>query len=107
MIFILLLLIATAVLTTRPQLEDNFCANFWYMAVKTYINALDIFSTLMFWYLFLMTGYWFVFFKLQERVYCFLPELDSFKKNYEPYDILFGLVCSSKLVYVAFKIKFE
>jgi len=61
----------------------------------------------MFWYLFLMTGYWFVFFKLQERVYCFLPELNSFEINYEPFDILFGLVCSSKLVFVAYKICFQ
>ena len=54
-----------------------------------------------------MTGYWFIFFKLQERVYCFLPDMNSFYVNYQPYDILFGLVCSSKLVFVAFKIYFE
>jgi len=36
-----------------------------------------------------------------------LPDLDSFKVNYEPYDVLFGLVCSSKLVFVTFKIYFE
>lgn len=78
-----------------------------YISVKTIVNALDIFSTIMFWYLFLTTGYWFIFFKLQERVYCFLPELDSFIVNYRPYDILFGLVCSSKLVFVTFKIYFE
>lgn len=71
------------------------------------MSALDLFSTLFFWYLFAMTGYWFVFFKLQERVYCFLPDMNSFYVNYQPYDILFGLVCSSKLVFVAFKIYFE
>jgi meckelin len=74
------------------------------------VNALDIFSSLMFWYLFLMTGYWFVFFKLQERVYCFLPAhegLENFQQNYRPYDILFGLVCSSKFVQVIFKIYFK
>jgi hypothetical protein len=28
------------------------------------IKLLDFFSTLFFWYLFAMTGYWFIFFKL-------------------------------------------
>ena len=106
-IFVLILITVTCVLFDRPALTTDYAARLTYISVKTAMNALDIFSTLMFWYLFAATGYWFVFFKLQERVYCFLPDLDSFKVNYEPYDILFGLVCSSKLVFVTFKIMFE
>lgn len=106
-IFVVILVIVSCVQGNRPALELNITARCQYLTIKTLVNALDIFSSLMFWYLFLMTGYWFVFFKLQERVYCFLPEQESFKINYRPYDILFGLVCSSKLVYVTFKISFE
>ena len=31
--------------------------------------TLDFFSTIYFWYLFFMIGYWFVFYKMQERVF--------------------------------------
>jgi len=44
---------------------------------------MDLFSTLFFWYLFAMTGYWFVFFKLQSNVYCFLPSLDDWFPYYD------------------------
>jgi len=106
-VFVIILALVTFHLLQTKQAETERTAVFTYNLLKTIINAFDIFSTLMFWYLFLMTGYWFVFFKLQERVYCFLPALDSFIVNYRPYDILFGLICSSKLVYVIFKIYFE
>lgn len=108
-VFCVILIVVTCVLFDRPALTTDYAARLTYISVKTAMNALDIFSTLFFWYLFAATGYWFVFFKLQERVYCFLPPIDynSFKVNYEPYDILFGLVCSSKLVFVTFKILFE
>jgi len=66
-----------------------------------------MFSTLFFWYIFAMTGYWFVFFKLQERVYCFLPGLNTYYENYYRYDWLFGWVCGAKLVYVLYKIYFD
>lgn len=63
-IFLLILLIVTCVLADRPALTTDFAARFTYLSVKTTMNALDIFSTLFFWYLFATTGYWFVFFKL-------------------------------------------
>jgi len=44
------------------------------MIIKIFITALDIYSTIFFWFLFGITGFWFVFFKLQERVFCFMPE---------------------------------
>jgi len=36
-----------------------------------------------------------------------LPGNDTFELNYKPYDILFYLVCATKIVYVVFKITFE
>mmetsp|Transcript_2523 Transcript_2523/g.3151 ORF Transcript_2523/g.3151 Transcript_2523/m.3151 type:complete len:83 (+) Transcript_2523:1776-2024(+) len=78
-----------------------------YTCVKIFTNAIDLFSKLFFWYLVTMTGYWFIFFKLQERVYCFLPGLDTHSTNYKPYDFLFGFVAGSKLCIVMYKIYFE
>lgn len=105
--FLIILLIVTFVLCDRPMLSQDPSANLTYNLIKTTVNALDTFSMMFFWYLVAATGWWFVFFKLQERVYCFLPELDSFWTNYRPYDILWGLVVSAKLVQVFFKIVFE
>lgn len=44
---------------------------------------IDFFSTIYFWYLFFMIGYWFVFFKLQERVYTFMPTHETYYDNFE------------------------
>jgi len=41
-----------------------------------------------FWYMFAMCAWWFVFFKMQERVYCLMPSLDSYDANYHPYDAM-------------------
>jgi meckelin len=68
---------------------------------------IDIFSTLFFWFLFALTGYWFIFFKLQERVYCFLPGLDTHDTNFIQFDILFATVAATKFILVLFKIIFE
>jgi hypothetical protein len=53
------------------------------------------------------TGYWFVFYKLEERVYLLLPEIDTYDTNYKPFDILFACVLVSKLLTIIFKITFE
>ena len=77
------------------------------MFVRTFVNAIDYFSAIFFWFIFAMTGWWFVFFKLQERVFCFLPSLDDYYTLYYQYDWLFGWVAGSKLVYMLFKIYFD
>jgi meckelin len=55
----------------------------------------------------ILTGYWFIFFKLQERVYVLLPALNTYSKNYKPYDFLFFIVFGSKALSIIFKIAFE
>lgn len=106
-VMILILLVTTVVLTQNPQLTGQQNAAFGYWIVKSLFNLLDLFSYLYFWYIFALTGYWFVFFKLQERVYCFLPAPDSWQTNFLPYDWLFTWVAGSKLLFVTFRIVFE
>ena len=60
-----------------------------------------------FWLVFALTGYWFVFFKLQEGVYCFMPGLNTHSVNYTPYDGVFGAVWGTKVAFMFFKIYFE
>ena len=89
------------------MLGDNDKLRQTFIFVKTLMNLIDLFSTFYFWFIFSATGYWFIFFKLQERVYCFLPGLDTYVTNFRPFDILFYIVLVMKLIYIVFKIIFE
>jgi meckelin len=75
-------------------------------AAKSIVSLFEAFSTLYFWYLYAMTGWWFVFFKFQQRVYVLLPGL-HIQHNFEPYDGMLGTVALAKLLSLAYKIYFE
>ncbi|OMJ90235.1 hypothetical protein SteCoe_7436 [Stentor coeruleus] len=49
---------------------------------------------LMFWYLFGLTGYWFIFYKLQYHVYALIPPLTTYQENYYPFEIVLAMVIS-------------
>jgi len=75
--------------------------------VKFTFTALDLYSYLFFWFLVIFSGYWFIFFKMEERVYLLLPELNTYDTNYKSFDMLFGFIISAKLLTIVFKITFE
>jgi hypothetical protein len=66
--------------------------------------TVDLFSTIFFWFLYAMTGWWFIFFKFQERVFVLMPDLDSYNQNYYHFDVLLGLVSSFKFLSMLYKI---
>ena len=78
-----------------------------YTIVKFFITTIHTFSSVFFWFLVILSGYWFVFFKMQERVFLLLPEVDHNSSIYYSFDVLFGLVCATKLISVLFKIYFD
>jgi meckelin len=63
----------------------------------------DTWSAIFFWYLVGVSGYWFIMFKLQNRASVLLP-WGTWWDFWRPYDILYGLVASSKLVVILLKI---
>jgi meckelin len=73
--------------------------------VKFFITVLHVFSNICFWFLVILSGYWFVFFKMQERVFVLLP--DIYTSNYTPFVILFIGVLATKLISILYKIFFE
>ena len=87
--------------------NDDFSAKCKYFFVRLIIDSLDVYSNILFWYLFSVTVYWFTFFKWQENVYILLPPLATHTENYYPFDCLFAVVASFKLVSIAYKIIFE
>ena len=105
-VLLLILVIKACVYIKKPGISQNQ-DNSRQVFLLIIRDLLDFFSTIFFWYLFFMIGYWFVFFKLQERVYCFLPTHKTYWENFEQYDWLFGWVTGAKLCYVMFKIYFD
>lgn len=76
------------------------------LIVKSVMSLFEVFSTFYFWYLYAMTGAYFIFFKYQQRVYVLLPGLDI-QYNFEPYDGMLGVVALTKLLSLTNKIYFD
>lgn len=109
-LMILMGLIAIVNLIIRAQaerLEVDAVANTASMIINSLFTTVELFANLFFWYLFAMTAWWFVFFKLQERVYCFMPALDSYAENYRSYHAMLLAVTICKFLSLAYKIVFE
>ena len=66
---------------TADKQSDKDNADLTNSLVKSFNTTLDLYSNIFFWFLFGMTGYWFLFFKFQERVFCFIPALDIMNKS--------------------------
>ena len=69
---------------------------------------MDVFSQIAFWFLVIMSGYWFIFFKLEQNVYVLLPSLSNDNtSNYLPFIAVFAIVFAFKLLIIIYKIIFE
>ena len=106
-LFGLLVIMQICVWSSTPSLTDDRTANCQYTIVKVLVTLLNNFSHLFFWFLVIISGYWFVFFKWQEQVYILLPEVNHYNNLYYSFDVVFGLVLSTKLVILLYKIYFE
>jgi Ni,Fe-hydrogenase I cytochrome b subunit len=106
-LMVVCLLVVTYFQISRPHLQTDPSQRNLDNIVTIFVNLLDFFSQFFFWYIFAVTGWLFVFFKMQDRVYTFMPGLDTWRENYKQYDWLFGFVAGTKLLIVLFKIYFK
>ena len=106
-LLIVIIAIKMQVLLSKPNIGGAGQDNMRTGVISFIVMLLDFWSTIYFWYLFFMIGYWWVFFKLQERVYCFIPTHYEYWTNFEQYDWLFGWTCGAKLAYVIYKVFFD
>ncbi|KAM3144213.1 hypothetical protein pb186bvf_003675 [Paramecium bursaria] len=65
---------------------------------KGLFSLLDIWSEAMFYYLFLMTGYWFIFFKFQNYALVQMPPLSNYTTYYQSFEILFYMMFAARLI---------
>lgn len=105
-LFVILLIIQVIVWCRTPSLSNDDSAKCKYAIVNFFITAIDLYSYIFFWLLVIFAGYWFIFFKMEERVYLLLPALES-TSDYLPFNILFAVVIVCKLLTIIYKIAFE
>lgn len=89
------------------RLATDATASTQLAAFRGITTALSLFSSFFFWYLFAMCSWWFIFYKLQERVYCLLPPLGSFEENYVQYEGMLIALTVCKALSIFYKITFE
>lgn len=90
---------------SRPALsEDNRCVSVF---IKSFINLMDYFSRIFFYFFFAFLGTLFVFYKMQERVFCFMPGIESATEYYDSFEWFFIFMVIAKIIYMLFKIAFE
>lgn len=66
--------------------------------------AITTWSFTMYYFLMLMTGYWFVFYKLQTKIYEFIPEKEEDDRVYYYYKFCFWFVSIGMLYYFMYMI---
>mmetsp|Transcript_39083 Transcript_39083/g.34763 ORF Transcript_39083/g.34763 Transcript_39083/m.34763 type:complete len:170 (-) Transcript_39083:324-833(-) len=71
---------------------SQFFPENWAMwAVSTFLAVLvNTWGNVMFYFLLVTTGYWFIFFKLQDTVYFMIPE-ESLTNEYERFEVIIGI----------------
>ena len=74
------------------------------LALKLIYLILDVWSEIMFWIVFFVSGYWFIVYKLQASAYFLLPSVDDWDSSYMIFDIIFGIILGFRFTAIVFKI---
>ena len=81
----------------NPATHSRETYPIWFCG-KAIMFLLSTWAQIMFWYIFVFTGYWFVFYKMQYYVYILLPTQDNFDETYLPFFVLLGLVIFFQMI---------
>ena len=88
-------------LNPKILLPDSWFIDLLITIIFTLFRFFGIF---MFWFTLIISAYWYFFYKLQSRIYLFIPPLRLYSKYYEKFDIIFGLGCSTYILYMIYRI---
>jgi hypothetical protein len=58
----------------------------------------------MFWVCFFTTGYWFIFYKMQNNAELLLPSLELYSYSYEFFNVFFYVILATKTLAVLMKV---
>lgn len=85
--------------------SDLLTKHFALAFIATFIFKLcRFFGFLIFWFMWIISAYWYIFFKLQYRVYLLLPPLDTYDLYYKKFDIVFGIGFGCYCLYIFYRI---
>ena len=76
----------------------------FYIGVQLIYETFKIWSTLIFWFLFVCSFVWFVTFKLASAFYVLLPDNYDWVSNYRTPEIIFGCMVSIRIIVIAYEI---
>ena len=79
----------------------------FYGIIRIVFYFLESWTTLVFWFCFGCTSYWFIFFKMQDNVFTFMPERGDYVNQLMRFDIVFGIMMGLKLIVMLIKIFFQ
>ena len=88
-------------LNPKILLPDSWFIDLLITIIFTLFRFFGIF---MFWFTLIISAYWYFFYKLQSRINLFIPPLRLYSKYYEKFDIIFGLGCSTYILYMIYRI---
>ena len=74
---------------------ESYCTN---MIATGIMILIKTWGDIMFFFLFFVTGYWFVFFKMQETVFCLIPDPVASASEYSPFRIVFALMATCQVI---------
>lgn len=80
-------------------------SKFWGLfAFKFVYFALDIWSSIMFWELFLLNMYWFTMYKMQDNAFLLLPSTQGLSSAYDFFGVFFLIILVMRTLVILMKI---
>ena len=80
----------------------------FYGIIRLVYYIIESWTTCVFWFLFGVSFYWFVFFKLENAAHILTPSIHlKYQTNRMRFDIVFGIMASLKLIVMVLKVFFQ
>ncbi|CAG9313152.1 unnamed protein product [Blepharisma stoltei] len=83
----------------NPSIHSRETYTLWILG-KALVYFISTWAFFNFWFIFVSSAYWFVFYKMQYQVYVLVPPNNTWHDNYLAFEIVFGLVVSCQLLTV-------
>lgn len=90
-------------LNPKELTSSNYVLQF---CLTLFFKLCKFWGIFMFWFCFIISAYWYFFYKLQYRVYLLLPPVSNefYNKYYKKFDIVFGIGCGVYILYMIYRI---
>ena len=88
-------------LNPRALIQEHYVLSF---ICTMFFKLCKFFGLIMFFYLYLLTCYWSIFYKGQYKLYLLLPPLSQYEEYYMKFDIAFGISFGLYIIYMCYRL---